>query len=176
MVDGIDRAVESVILRCLDPDPAQRPPSALAVAAALPGGDPLAAALAAGETPSPEMVADAGAAGALSPTRAWAVLALALAGLAGVLLLLQSHDFARLAGADRSPELLRDQARQILRDLGYDGPIGRESEGFETNVGYLNHIADTDKSVGRWDALNNRQPAALRFWYVRKTFRPGMPC
>jgi hypothetical protein len=32
----------------------------LAVAAALPGGDPLAAALAAGETPSPEMVAAAG--------------------------------------------------------------------------------------------------------------------
>ena len=37
-----------------------RPASALAVAAALPGGDPLAAALAAGETPSPEMVAAAG--------------------------------------------------------------------------------------------------------------------
>ena len=36
-------------------------PSALAVSAALPGGDPLAAALAAGETPSPEMVAAAGA-------------------------------------------------------------------------------------------------------------------
>ena len=33
---------------------------ALAVSAALPGGDPLAAALAAGETPSPEMVAAAG--------------------------------------------------------------------------------------------------------------------
>ena len=39
---------------------AQRPASALAVAASLPGGDPLAAALAAGETPSPEMVAAAG--------------------------------------------------------------------------------------------------------------------
>jgi hypothetical protein len=39
------------------------PSSALAVAAALPGGDPLAAALEAGETPSPEMVAAAGAGG-----------------------------------------------------------------------------------------------------------------
>jgi serine/threonine-protein kinase len=45
--------IEQTILRCLRPDPEQRPPSALAVAAALPGGDPLAAALAAGETPSP---------------------------------------------------------------------------------------------------------------------------
>ena len=38
----------------------QRPSSALEVAASLPGGNPLAEALAAGETPSPEMVAAAG--------------------------------------------------------------------------------------------------------------------
>src|SRR5271166_4043808 len=60
LVKDIDPAVERVILRCLEPDPANRPTSALAVAAALPGGDPLAAALAAGETPSPQMVAAAG--------------------------------------------------------------------------------------------------------------------
>ena len=53
-------------MRCLHPDPRQRPASALAVAAALPGGDPLAAALAAGETPSPELVAAAGETDGLS--------------------------------------------------------------------------------------------------------------
>src|SRR5437867_1030167 len=46
IVDGIDPAIERAILRCLEKDPRLRPPSALAVAAALPGGDPLAAALA----------------------------------------------------------------------------------------------------------------------------------
>ena len=60
LVKNFDPVVEKAILRCLDRDPAQRPRSALSVAAALPGGDPLAAALATGETPSPELVAAAG--------------------------------------------------------------------------------------------------------------------
>jgi serine/threonine protein kinase len=59
VVKELDPAVEGAILRCLQPDPRLRPGSALAVAAALPGGDPLAAALAAGETPPPELVAAA---------------------------------------------------------------------------------------------------------------------
>src|SRR5436190_8447109 len=59
VVPDLDPAVERVILRCLAREPDKRPASALAVAAALPGGDPLAAALAAGETPSPEVPAAA---------------------------------------------------------------------------------------------------------------------
>jgi len=52
LVQNIDPLVERVILRCLEKEPEKRPASALQVAASLPGGDPLAAALAAGETPS----------------------------------------------------------------------------------------------------------------------------
>ncbi|HEY6230838.1 MAG TPA: protein kinase, partial [Pyrinomonadaceae bacterium] len=55
IVKGLDPMIEKVIDRCLQKNPELRPQSALQVAAALPGGDPLAAALAAGETPSPEM-------------------------------------------------------------------------------------------------------------------------
>ena len=68
----VDPAVERVILRCLEREPAARPSSALAVAAALPGGDPLAAALEAGETPDPAMVAAAGDVGGLRPVIAMA--------------------------------------------------------------------------------------------------------
>jgi serine/threonine-protein kinase len=78
---GIDPAVERVIMHCLERDPNARPPSAYAVLAGLPGGDPLAAALAAGETPSPELVANSGDRGTLSPRVAAAWI---LAGLAGL--------------------------------------------------------------------------------------------
>src|SRR5688572_29085179 len=67
IVKSLDPKIEAAIQRCLKPQPDERPATALAVAAALPGGDPLAAALAAGETPSPDMVAAAGQTEALHP-------------------------------------------------------------------------------------------------------------
>src|SRR5438093_11809333 len=74
IVRDLDPAIERVILRCRERDPARRPASALGVAAALPGGDPLAAALAAGETPSPDMLAAAGEADALGVVRGLAIV------------------------------------------------------------------------------------------------------
>ena len=75
LVKDLDPLVERIIERCTQKDPGQRPSSALQVAAALPGGDPLAAALAAGETPSPEMVAAAPMEGALKPAVAISLFA-----------------------------------------------------------------------------------------------------
>jgi serine/threonine-protein kinase len=66
-------------MRCLEREPRDRPGSAYAVLGALPGGDPLAAALAAGETPSPELVANARVAGGLKPAVAIACIAFILA-------------------------------------------------------------------------------------------------
>lgn len=51
--------VERIIVRCLDANPQARPDSVEDILRDLPGGDPLAAAIAAGETPSPAMVAAA---------------------------------------------------------------------------------------------------------------------
>ncbi len=76
----LDPSIDRVIHRCLDKDPDKRPQSALAVAAGLPGADPLAAALAAGETPSPEMVAEAGGEGRLSVAVALPLLIFVIAG------------------------------------------------------------------------------------------------
>src|SRR5580692_7502950 len=94
LVRDLDPLIERVILRCLEIDPAKRPVSALQVAAALPGGDPLAAALAAGETPSPEMVAAAGDTEGVRPVLALGLLLAVVAGLIGFLF---AHDRVQLA-------------------------------------------------------------------------------
>src|ERR1700728_3528630 len=73
LVKDLNPIIERVILRCLETEPSARPANVLSVAAALPGGDPLAAALAAGETPSPPMVAASGETPGLRPRIAVAI-------------------------------------------------------------------------------------------------------
>src|SRR6202030_2833172 len=92
IVRDIDPVMESVILRCLSPEPKARPTSAFAALAALPGGDPLAEALAAGETPSPEMVAASGKRVGVSAGWAIGFLAAIVAGLALFAIVKQQTD------------------------------------------------------------------------------------
>jgi len=66
LVPELDRDIGRLIMSCLAREPAARPSSALVLLATLPGGDPLQAAIARGETPSPEMVAAAGVVGDLT--------------------------------------------------------------------------------------------------------------
>jgi hypothetical protein len=165
-IPELDPAIERVILRCLEHDPARRPSSANAVAAALPGGSPLAAALAAGETPSPDMVAAAGEAGTLSP----AIGALCFAGvLAGLLALapLTRDDVSLIAltKIERSPQALTERAHTALRNLGYADSPADEQIGYTTDVDYLTYIDENDRSGARWRALATAQPPALLFWH-----------
>ncbi len=118
-IAGIDPAVEKAIRRCLDPLPSKRPPSALSVAAALPGGDPLAAALAAGETPSPELVAASGKTEGLPLARS---IPLAL----GLAVLIVAVPFARtnvelhsLVPYELSADALAAKAREHAAAFGY---------------------------------------------------------
>ncbi len=128
-VRHLDPELESVILRCLEKDPRDRPASARAVAAALPGGDRLRRALAAGETPSPEVVAAAGRGLALTPAAAATWFATLILLLAAILVLGDKAYPARAPWADRSPEVLADQAATILRQLGHVAPPGDHAWG-----------------------------------------------
>jgi serine/threonine-protein kinase len=137
-VTGLDPVVERVILRCLEKEPRDRPKSALAVAAALPGGDPLAAALAAGETPSPEMVANAGAEGSLHPSIAVTLLASIVLGLTGIAWL--SDLVLRRSGQplkERRPEVLADTAQRLVERLVYREAPKDSAHGLDQGPGQV---------------------------------------
>ena len=164
LVKDLDPAVERTILHCLEADPGARPPSALAVAAALPGGDPLAAALAAGETPSPEIVAAAGEKTALKLPFALAWLGVAIAGLFAFYLLA-----ARTSGINRmdvpySSEILAQKARDMVQELGYTSQPSDSADGFIYNDHYLDYLHDNPKLRISWDAALKGRPAVLMYW------------
>jgi serine/threonine-protein kinase len=119
VVSDADPAIERVILRCLAPDPAQRPQTALSVAAALPGGDPLAAALAAGETPSPELVAASGKTKGIALRWAAPCLAIVLLGVLVYPLAWWKVSILAARPIDHPPEVLATKAREIASALGY---------------------------------------------------------
>lgn len=159
-----DPLVDRVIERCLAKDPADRPASALAVAAALPGGDPIAAALAAGETPSPEMVAASGGVGALTPAVGALLLAVSLVSVFVVVLLSARTQAVRYAPLTRGPEVLADQAQSILRRIGYTDPPADRAYGY-TSTDYVRYLERHDQSPTRWNGLRIGQPPGFTFWY-----------
>ncbi|HET7499312.1 MAG TPA: hypothetical protein VFM00_13525, partial [Candidatus Eisenbacteria bacterium] len=118
LVAGVDPVVERVILRCLERDPSRRPQSAYAVFGALPGGDPLAAAVAAGETPSPELVANAGVEGSVRPLYAGLLVLIAVAGLLGV----SAIQTPMFRGIGKPPDLLSVRADEIVTRLTGEAP------------------------------------------------------
>jgi serine/threonine-protein kinase len=114
----IEPAVENIIKRCLDPDPAKRPSNALLVSMALPGGDPLAAALAAGQTPSPELVASSQSLG-LRLRYSLPMLVFVLAGILAYPLVTGPMGALQYTPAEMPPEALRVEARRLAERFGY---------------------------------------------------------
>ena len=165
LIDGIDPIVESVILRCLERSPEDRPRSVVAVAATLPGGDPLAAALAAGETPSPQMIANAGGTGGMRPTLGLISMLIIIVGLIAQAL---NYDLQYLAGRvplERPPEALSVTAREIVGQAGYEDPPADSVFGFEYDLDYVESVRAQEPSPTRWDELGTVRPAPIFFWY-----------
>jgi hypothetical protein len=165
LVKELDPAVESAILRCLDSEPSKRPSSALAIAASLPGGDPLAAALAAGETPSPQVVAASGSTAALPWKIAVPTLAAALLGLAAFAFLAATSSMIEKVQLAKPPEVLADKARELIQRLGYSAPPGDSAYAFDSNDDFLNDVEKAGQPLPRWDEIARSRPSPLKFWY-----------
>lgn len=169
LVPDMDANLERMILRCLDKNPASRPRSAMQVAAALPGSSPLAAAIAAGETPSPEMVAAAGDEGSLRAGKAWGLLAAVAAGLVLVVFLTQHSMLANLLPPGKPPEVLSEEARQIAAKLGYSDAPADSAYWFDLDPGYYRYSSRI-AAPQRYHDLSSEFPYPQEFWYRQSPY------
>jgi hypothetical protein len=162
----LDPAVERVILRCLAPDPKDRPASVRAIAGALPGADPLSAAIAAGEMPSPELVAAAGEGSSLfSTTMLIGLLAATFIGIALVAVLGPQVTYFGKSKVEMSPEYLTERASRIIRRAGYTQKPTDTAHGMYLDQDYILYRQKTAGPVERWQDLDKLRPGPLFFWY-----------
>jgi serine/threonine protein kinase len=157
--------VDRVIRRCLAEDPAKRPASALQVAAALPGGDPLAAALAAGETPSPQMVAAAGDTDSISVRTVGISVAFIVAGLVVAAVLGGKTNVLAKTPFPMSPAVLEQKAQDVMRNLGYAEPPIDRAFGFRYAEDYHRYAEQQEKPATYRAQLKEGQPSLIYFWY-----------
>ncbi len=172
-VNGLNPGIERVILRCLERDPKDRPRSVTQVLAGLPGGDPLQAALEAGETPSPAAVANAAVEGAVPAGMAAGLFGVFLLGLVAAALLADRVRLFQRVPMDSSPQALTFQAQTLLDRLGIRTPAVGQYAGFSRNDALLGYWAANDEYPAQPDQLAQGRPAAMYFWY-RQSPQPLM--
>lgn len=161
----LDPTMERLILECLSEEVQDRPLSARAVAASLPGGDPLEAAMAAGETPSPEMVAAAGRVGDLGPAAAWTALLCILGGLILSASLLDKRGILRKALLPKTPEVLAERARDVLSRVGYADPPMDWAYSLDWDRAYVEHLVRGGSGATPWQRLREAPVSPFTFYY-----------
>ena len=168
LAPAVDHRLSDAIMWCLRTAPEERPSSSGALAGALPGGDSLTAAVAAGETPSPEMVA-ASSGNVVARRATLGVGVAALAAMVAAVAL--SGMFWDRLGLEKSPPMLVDAARQVLDGVGANIEPVDEAWGWAVDRAALRKLTQEgrDWSVGAAPAA-----APIYFWY-RRSDRPLMP-
>ncbi|HEX8198299.1 MAG TPA: serine/threonine-protein kinase, partial [Pyrinomonadaceae bacterium] len=185
-VKDINPAVEQTILLCLEKKPPDRPKNALQVALMLQGGDPLQATIAAGEIPTPEMVAAVPKKGALNSAIAVVCLAAIVLLFAVIVLFankVETHEWLPL---EKSPEVLAERADSIVKKLGYTKVPADIDYGFGVNYDYAQYANENDNMSRHWERIRSGQPAVIYFWHrssprslfprlLYDPFFPGIP-
>jgi serine/threonine-protein kinase len=78
---------------------------------------------------------------------------------------------------EKSPAVLEDRARELLRRVGHSEAPADGSRGFTVDFDYLQQVLQKDQSPTRWQALRSG-PAVVQFWYrqsPRSLQAHGMP-
>ena len=149
---------------------------------ALPGADPIAAALAAGETPSPEMVAASTEKEGLSPRAAGWCFAAAIVLIATIPFIVAHNTVLAKAPLENPPDVLAFEARKILNQFGYTQKPKTVAFGFQTpEPAYPAWLDQHDRSH-RDAILTTHQPPIIGFWFrqhvdllIPRTRTPGPP-
>jgi len=144
IVPDIPVVIEDIVGRCLEPDPSRRPSSADEVLRAIPGGDPLDAAIEEGETPTPEMVAASSMKGEMT----WLALAAAVV-VIGVGTVTSGWVFnegvrAPIIREMRSPDEMNQRAGHLLTKL--TGRFDRNGMGaWVSNDTMITHLERSER-------------------------------
>jgi len=173
VISGFSHAIEHVINRCLETDPEKRPQSAAAVLSGLPGGDPLAEAVAAGVTPSPEVVAAAGITGVLSVRIGTALLVSLVIFL---VIFLKLYDRVMLVGMVGLPEptdALTRRARDVLEMAGFPGRA--DAVGFDHDQHFLYYDGFDPKDLSTWNEWIQKRPVTPIYFWCRQSPTPFAP-
>jgi serine/threonine-protein kinase len=162
LVKELSPAIDRLILACVNDDPQRRPASAMAVAQALPGGDPIAAAMRAGQTPSPEMVAASRATVTLGVRALAACFVAVVALLVTVYALMPGFTDVGMAPLEVPPDVLVARARDIAGSAGYGARPRDYAFGFERDRRHLGYLAERRFD---WNHLGELRPGTALWWY-----------
>jgi hypothetical protein len=111
------------------------------------------------------MVAASGGEGALGLRTAWMLLGTALLGVAIVVGVAPVANELGLAPPEKSPDVLVDHSREIIRKSGYKDPPHDAGFWFTRNYGFLNHRARKLPKSQPFGDLKSAEQSPVRFFY-----------
>ena len=131
----------------------------------------MAAALAAGETPSPEMVAAAGRSEGMRPFWAWVCVGAIFACTATLIALSRGRSLIDRLSEAKAPAVLEDRARSLVTKLGYsDAPVDR-ALGYGVDGDYRAWAETNKPKAERFQGVETGEPPIIHLWF-RQSPRP----
>src|SRR5205823_14197736 len=120
---------------------------------------------AAGETPSPEMVAAAGEQSALQPAVGAGLVAFTFVMLAIVATIAGRFAIVHQIPLPRSNDSLNDRAQELIERFGYTTPPADTAYSWTLNDEYLRWERTERPAAHSWPALSTGRTSTALFWY-----------